>query len=81
MNWNLAHWFVYGEVDWDQFEARLRGVCPFLSGAMWASDPLSSQHCNCAEHTMTQPRGEIQQACVSSCLLFVQIWGWMVVSH
>lgn len=34
MNWNLAHAFVYGEVDWEALEARLRAVCPFLSGAM-----------------------------------------------
>ena len=68
MNWNLAHWFVYGvqhahsillacalclrraggevnpnhagEVDWDQLESRLRGVCPFLSGAMWVTESL-----------------------------------------
>ncbi|CAL5219380.1 g1202 [Coccomyxa viridis] len=37
MNWNLAHAFVYGEVDWDQLEARLRGVCPFLSGAIFGA--------------------------------------------
>jgi hypothetical protein len=31
---NLAHWFIYGEVDWEQLNGQIRSVAPFLSGAL-----------------------------------------------
>lgn len=34
VNFNLAHWFIYGEVDWDQLQSNLRSICPLLSGAL-----------------------------------------------
>ena len=33
-NGNLAHWFIYGEVDWERLNAQIRTVAPFLSGAL-----------------------------------------------
>ncbi|CAL8460582.1 g111 [Coccomyxa elongata] len=34
---NLAHWFIHGEVDWDNLQSKLRAICPFLSGAMFGT--------------------------------------------
>lgn len=31
---NIARWFIYGEVDWDNLQAKMRGISPYLSGAL-----------------------------------------------
>lgn len=34
---NLAHWFIHGEVDWENLQSKLRSISPFLSGALFGT--------------------------------------------